>query len=144
MRLIIENIIIKPYVRMTQRGKFVKKDAQEYLASKEELQLKIKSYMNKHDLDKFPEKTPLTFSMSVHVPTSQGFRADLDNIIKAVADACNDIVYPDDRYINKIDAARWIDNKNYLVLRIDELADDPPPEQDEVEVWDLDKWDTYR
>jgi Holliday junction resolvase RusA-like endonuclease len=121
MRLIIENIIVKPYVRMTQRGKFVKKNAQDYLASKEELQLKIKSYMNKHGLERFPEKTPLVFSMTIHVPTSQGYRADLDNIIKAVSDACNGILFDDDRYIDEITAARWIDNKNYLIVRVDEL-----------------------
>jgi hypothetical protein len=33
MRLEIPDIVVKPYVRMTRRGKFVDKQAQEYLAN---------------------------------------------------------------------------------------------------------------
>jgi Holliday junction resolvase RusA-like endonuclease len=124
MKIIIENIVVKPYVRMTQRGKFVKKNALEYLASKTELQSKIKSYMNSHGLEPLTKNTPLIFSLSIHVPVSQGYRADLDNIVKAVVDACNKIVFDDDRYINEITATRWIDDKNYLLFRVDVLERD--------------------
>ena len=114
----IEDVSIKPYVRMTKRGKWVKPQAKEYLASKSNLQWKIKEAMQEHGYRMMPEKEPLYVSAIVLVHTSQGHRADLDNILKAILDACNGIVYPDDRWIDSIDIDRKIGDNEYLGLLV--------------------------
>ncbi len=94
---------IKPYVRMTQRGKWVKPQAIEYQASKSALQYQLSAQMAQHGWDTLPGQTPLAMHLVL------GYRRhsqDLDNIIKAVADAANGVVYPDDRWIDRITAER--------------------------------------
>lgn len=114
----IEDIFIKPYVRMTKRGKWVKPQAKEYLASKSNLQWKIKEQMQEHGYHMMPEQEPLYASAIVYVHTSQGHRADLDNILKAILDACNGIVYPDDRWIDSININREIGDEEHLSLLV--------------------------
>ena len=112
---------IKPYVRMTQKGKYVDPQAQEYLASKAELQIKMVSYMSMNDIDMLPAKTPLNVTLDFIVPSSQGHRADCDNLIKAVIDAGNGILYPDDRWIDVILAERSIGDNPGVYIFIETL-----------------------
>ena len=104
---------IKPYVRMTQKGKYVDPQAAEYLASKQALQLQMKTSMNADNYERFANGIPLLAYLSFHVPSSQGHRADLDNLIKAVLDAGNDILYEDDRWIDNIRAHRNIIDNSF-------------------------------
>ena len=114
----IPDIIVKPYVRMTQKGKWSSPQAQEYLASKTNLAFKIKKAMQEFCYEQMPAQTPLFVSATVYVHTSQGHRADLDNILKAILDACNGIAFPDDRWVDELDIDRKIGDQQHLSLLI--------------------------
>ena len=120
MILDIPGITIKPYVRMTQRGKYVSEQAQEYLASKAGLQEAIQAAMLEQGYAMLPAQTPLWVCIEVTVPSSQGHRADLDNILKAVLDACNGVAFPDDRWVDDISIVRKI-GPPYLGIDIQEV-----------------------
>lgn len=99
---------IKPYVRMTQRGKFVRTrngkltQAAEYLDSREALQWQFSEQMRGREPF---GKVPLCVSITIF---HQGgyHNHDLDNVIKAILDAMNGIVYQDDRWIDAVCAVR--------------------------------------
>jgi crossover junction endodeoxyribonuclease RusA len=93
----------KPYVRMTQRGKWVKPEAQEYLASKAALAWEIVEQMNARQWGMLPGQTPLWVEIRI-APALHN--RDLDNEAKAVLDAMNGIVFPDDRWVDVLSAAR--------------------------------------
>jgi len=114
---------IKPYVRMTQRGKWVKPDAQEYLASKAAIQYKLKNQMAIQRLAPFPPQTPLKISLSFRLPTPH--RCDLDNLIKAVLDAAQGVVFKDDRWVDDIVATRCTADEYACVLRVEVLETQP-------------------
>ena len=104
---------IKPYVRMTQRGKYIRVQAREYLASKDSLAWQMKIQMEQHGWRMF-QKTPLMVSM-LFLESRGLHRRDLDNEEKAVLDAANMVVYIDDR---------WIDAKGVsLRIRIPNLCE---------------------
>ena len=110
---------IKPYVRMTRRGKFVRDDAREYLASKMALALQFRAQMADRDL----LAGPLSVTILLRV-TDGMHRKDLDNQIKAVLDAGNGIIWRDDRWIDEIFARRILattDEVELLVTSDDEL-----------------------
>ena len=117
----IPGIIIKPYVRMTRRGKFTSGQAQEYLASKKDLSWKVQNSMQNQGVDIMPAKTPLQVTIRLFAPSKPGHRCDLDNQVKAILDACNGIAYPDDRWIDSIDAERKIGVAPRLVLCIQQI-----------------------
>lgn len=96
---------IKPYVRMTQRGKWFRPEAQEYLASQADVALQLRCQMVHAGWDMLPVKTPLAVSIQFQIPNDY-HHMDLDNLIKAVQDAANGIVYADDRWIDSIQATR--------------------------------------
>lgn len=114
----IPNIIIKPYVRMTRRGKYVSKQAQEYLASKDRLSIAIWQQMQYMDQQIMPGQKPLKVIIRLYAPTAPGHRCDLDNQIKAILDACNNVAFPDDRWVDQIDAQRYIGKESRLMLII--------------------------
>jgi len=116
MIIVVKDYVIKPYVRMTRKGKFCSPQAKEYLASKEGLQLHYHSIMNQHGYERLRDKKPIWIMMKVIVPSAQGHRADLDNIIKAVLDAGNGILYSDDRWIDSIEATREIGSPKLWVM----------------------------
>lgn len=92
-----------PYVRMTQRGKFVDPAAKRYLASKEAIALQLRSQMRGREPF---GREPLVVALWFHYVDGADHRRDLDNEIKAVLDAANGIVYEDDRWIDVVQAMR--------------------------------------
>lgn len=118
---------IKPYVRMTRKGKFVRvrngklTQAAEYLDSREALQWQFKAQM----MGREPfGREPLCVSITVFY--QNGFHNhDLDNVIKAILDAMNGIVYPDDRWIDAVCAVRGSadDEELSAVVRVGTLAE---------------------
>ena len=93
----------KPYVRMTQAGKWVKREAQQYLASKDALALQFATSM----LDRpcIPRGVPLI--VDIHITHSGGFHhCDLDNQAKAILDAAQGIVFEDDRWVDRLSCKR--------------------------------------
>ena len=122
IQLDIPDITVKPYVRMTRRSKHVNKQALEYLASKGILSARIREQMTLQGMDMLPAKTPLKVIIRLYAPTSPGHGADLDNQIKAILDACNKEAFPDDRWVDQIEAYRFIGEKCHLHLCIKELV----------------------
>lgn len=108
IQLDIPDIIVKPYVRMTRKGMWVSEQAQEYLASKGRLAAHIKEQMNLQDKESMPRKTPLKIVIRLYAPTDPGHKCDFDNQVKAILDACNGNAFPDDRWVDQIDARRFI------------------------------------
>ena len=116
----IPNIHIKPYVRMTQRGKFVSPQAQEYLNNKDTLKTLIRNQVQLQGAEMYPAGVSLKVIMHVYVHTSQGHRADLDNILKSVVDSSNEIIFKDDRWIDEFQVVRHIGMQERLVMVVTE------------------------
>jgi len=75
-----------PAVRMTQRGKFVRRQAQRYLAYREEMAWRLKQA-----LEPIEGYATITVRIYLHARTETGFagqHGDLDNYLKAACDAC--------------------------------------------------------
>ena len=106
IRIYISPVEIVPYVRMTQRGKYVKRDAQRYLASQEALALQLKNFMQNNGFNMIPKGNPIRVTMTYYAPTNPGHGADLDNQLKAILDACKGIVFEDDRWVDSINIQR--------------------------------------
>ena len=89
---------VVPYTRMTQRSKWTD-SAQRYLASQQALALQMRAQMAEHGWTMYPAKLPLrlrvVFGWCVHTH-------DLSNLLKAVEDAGNGIIWKDDRWIDSI------------------------------------------
>jgi Holliday junction resolvase RusA-like endonuclease len=97
MRIVIPGRPI-PYVRMTQRGKYVKKNAQRYLAYKDIVGYTAKT-SNIHVSDK-----KIKISVFIYLngkKTPMGMDGDSDNYLKTACDSLNGIAYIDDRQITE-------------------------------------------
>jgi len=93
----------KPYVRMTQAGKWVKPEAKAYLASKQSLGLQFTAAMV--DRTMIPRGVPL--AVEICITHNGGFHhCDLDNQAKAILDAAQGIVFEDDRWVDSLKAKR--------------------------------------
>jgi crossover junction endodeoxyribonuclease RusA len=108
---------IKPAVRMTGKGKWVKPEAQEYLASKYSIGLQLVSQMACHEWTMLPTKTPLTVEIEFNL-SNRLHTFDLDNAIKGVMDSANGIVYPDDRWIDGIKATRKLADNELTIFTV--------------------------
>lgn len=87
----------KPYVRMTQRGKWVVPKAQQYLASKKRLGFDFQRQMHEHGWEMLPATTPLWIQI---LKTPAHHNRDIDNEAKALLDAMSGVVFPDDRWVD--------------------------------------------
>jgi crossover junction endodeoxyribonuclease RusA len=90
---------IVPYVRMTRRGKYVRDDAQRYLASQTALRVQMRLAMARAGYEMMPLQTPLMVEIYLGWVDH---RCDLDNLAKACLDAGNGILWPDDRWIDEL------------------------------------------
>jgi len=82
-----------PAVRMTQRGKWVKFNAQRYLAYKQQIGWEARKAMGHRE----PLEGPI--GVEVTAVISGGRPGDVDNIAKAILDGCNGVVWEDDRQV---------------------------------------------
>jgi Holliday junction resolvase RusA-like endonuclease len=93
---------VVPYTRMTQRSKWTQR-SQRYLASQQALALQMRAQMAEHGWTMYPAKLPLrlrvVFGWCVHTH-------DLSNLLKAVEDAANKVIWADDRWIDSITTER--------------------------------------
>jgi Holliday junction resolvase RusA-like endonuclease len=105
VEFILKDKII-PYVRMTRNGKWVDKRAQEYLSNKDWLIRQMKD----QEVGTLAEKTPLAVSILIETPTP--YKGDLDNIVKAILDAAQHVVFRNDCWISEI-YARRVKTKHY-------------------------------
>lgn len=112
--VVIDDMHFVPYCRMTQRSKYVDPRARAYLACKEELQIKIKNQMQLHSIEMMPKRTPLYVLAAWTLTKTQGHKADIDNYGKLLLDACNKIIIPDDRWVDKNLNERAFGNREHL------------------------------
>jgi len=93
---------VVPYTRMTRRALWTD-TAQRYLASQTALSLQMRAQMADHGWMMYPKGLPLqlriAFGWCVHTH-------DLSNLLKAVEDAGNRIIWADDRWIDRIETSR--------------------------------------
>lgn len=120
------NLCFKPYVRMTQNGKWVKPEAQAYLSSQHEIAHTLKVLMAEKGWTMISRGKPLSAMMRIR--HSHGFNnRDLDNEIKAIMDAAQGVVFEDDRWIDSIGATRERADEcsvSLLIVTIPEEDDD--------------------
>lgn len=117
---------IKPFVRMTQRGKWVDAQAQEYLASKKHLQWQMLEQMRENGWELLARGIPLGVVIVIQ-PVLHN--RDLDNIAKATLDAAQGIVFEDDRWVDFIIAVRCgsgHDEARLTVFRLAGNAEEQP------------------
>lgn len=111
---------IKPYVRMTRRGKWVKPDAIAYQASQDALKYQIREQLQEkgHRTDDFPifkNQQPLRAMLTICV--SRNLHAkDLDNQIKAILDAAQGLIFENDLWVDSISAERSLGSENLTEL----------------------------
>lgn len=108
---------VKPYVRMTQRSKHVNKQALEYLASQQEIRLRLREYMNLTGTEMFPDKTPLEAVITLSVP-ERLHTCDSDNLIKAILDAAQGVAFHNDMWIDKITFKRTLGAAHVFYLHL--------------------------
>lgn len=100
-----------PAVRMTQRGKYVKPQAQRYLQYKE-----MVGWVGRHEI-KEPLQGDIAVSMRFFLHGGQ--TPDIDNLIKAILDGLNKVAWNDDKQVTKVTAERgYAENKNYECVEI--------------------------
>lgn len=95
---------IKPYVRMTQRSRYSEPQAIEYIASRNRLRDDMRTLMLANHWQMIPRGVPMEVGIIIGWCRHN---QDLDNIVKAVLDAANGVIYADDCWIDSIAAARW-------------------------------------
>ena len=129
-----------PAQRMTQRGKFVKKNAQRYLNYKAKVKLVAQSYMSRNRLKPLQEQIKVYVDFYYQIPKSYSKKqiqeiensggkirprsqGDLDNLVKSITDSCNKICYGDDIQISEIQARKLYGESDYVHLRIEKISD---------------------
>jgi Holliday junction resolvase RusA-like endonuclease len=119
----IEDFELQPYVRMTQRSKFADSNAQNYIKNQAEFQLLVRNYVNLKNYPMagdhyIPDTAP--FMLCAYVFTGKRLhRCDLDNIIKAVLDGTQGLIFKNDQMCDAILASRHEiepEEKPYLLL----------------------------
>ena len=111
---------IKPYVRMTRRGKFVQPKALAYQASQDELKARFKEQLiekgyRSENFPIFKNKQPLRAHVNVCVSKDLHTK-DLDNQLKAVLDAAQGLLFENDLWIDTITAERSLASEDLVEL----------------------------
>jgi len=114
----IKDFKIIPYVRMTRKGKFVKKRALQYVQNQNQLAWLIKVH-GKGSIESFP-----VILKGIVVLKNLRKNADLDNYLKAVQDALVKAgILPDDclKYIGKVEFIVKQGKKDVLTCFLKEM-----------------------
>lgn len=109
IQIVIEGIDVVPYTRMTTKGRYSNPQAQKYLANQAAIRDMVVLHMREynfmlHDEDGnempyFPDDVKLSFTTEITRTTD---RADLSNLIKALEDALQGVIYKNDLRIKKL------------------------------------------
>lgn len=115
IRLVLDCPVV-PYTRMTQRGKWVKENrqAQRYLENQHLLSWSMRAALGDLDTPVFGKTKRLKAD---YIISGRYGRADLSNLVKAIEDAANGILWYDDRQIDESHEVRV--NANYYETRIE-------------------------
>jgi len=115
----------KPYTRMTRRGKFIDRKAQDYLASQEYLKIQMAQQMARHGLTMYEEQ-PLSVAIEITM-TKRLHCQDLDNQTKAILDAAQGIAFDNDRWIDRKRELRHLGDCDEIFLWIEPIIDEKHP-----------------
>lgn len=99
-----------PAARMTRNGKWVRPDAQRYLAYKEEIGWRAREVVKDILLG------PLAVAIKAYY--GGGKAADVDNLAKSILDACNMVVWNDDTQIEELHIYRRIGKPQRAEMRV--------------------------
>jgi Holliday junction resolvase RusA-like endonuclease len=72
-----------------------------------------------NDWEMLPAQTPLT--IDIEIISRDGHRSDLDNQIKTLMDSAQNIVFPDDRWVDSITARRQKGERYEARVRVESL-----------------------
>ena len=97
---------IVPYTRMTQKSKYVNKQAKRYLEWKDDFGWQIKQIMLDNNWEMIPHPIPLHLRVIYQIPGSRVTRFDLSNLVKGIEDAIQGIVFENDSAVEQITARR--------------------------------------
>lgn len=97
---------VVPAQRMTSRSKHIAPRAHRYLAWKDDFGYFLRQSMVANGWDMIPGAFPLSVTIEIYAPPPRKVNSDLDNVIKAVLDASQGIVFEKDMSVDKIDAWR--------------------------------------
>jgi Holliday junction resolvase RusA-like endonuclease len=122
-------------VRMTGRGKYIKKNALRYLAYKEQIQWEVKKQFRRKELLAGPIEVKITFFMpmpkswsnkkkSNSVGTYHTKKPDTDNLVKGIFDALNKLVWQDDNLVAKVSAKKIYAENPRIKVEIWNLRED--------------------
>lgn len=110
----VDDLDIVPYVRTTQKMKFISERWGKYAGSKATMRALFLQQQLEQGIQPDEQgfryvthgKDPFKIFMEFRVPPKLFHTRDLDNQIKAVLDAGNKVLYPDDRWCDNIYATR--------------------------------------
>lgn len=129
---LVYDVVPMGAVRMTGRGKFVKSNAQRYLAYKEEICWQTRQQMKNKEPITGPIEVNVLFLMPIPKSWSKKKkveaieqyhtkRPDTDNLIKGLFDSLNNIVWKDDNQVCKIFARKIYSENPGIEIEINEL-----------------------
>lgn len=111
---------VVPYVRMTQRGKWQARP-REYLSN----QQLLKWYLNQQcDTDEHEMYNRIPLRVAVRFEVTRLHKGDLDNLLKAVLDACEGIIYSNDCWIDSIITTRALAKEPNVYIAVERMDDD--------------------
>ncbi|RCW44236.1 RusA family crossover junction endodeoxyribonuclease [Paenibacillus prosopidis] len=120
-------------VRMTGRGKFVKTDAQRYLAYKTRIGWAAREHI-KVAIDgpvsvklRFYYPIPKDWSKAKKAEAREGTRRpivkpDIDNVVKGCFDALNGIAWKDDNRVVEESSSKWYSDQPRIEIEIEEVG----------------------
>jgi Holliday junction resolvase RusA-like endonuclease len=91
---------------MTQRSKWTDR-AKRYLSSQDAIAGQLWRQMRDNDWQALPDNTPLSIRLFVWQPSGL-HKCDLSNVLKAVEDAAQGIVFRNDCWVDKIETGRYL------------------------------------
>ena len=128
--------VSSPRPRVTRYGVFYKKD---YVAYKRKIALKAKKEMR----GKEPYECPLTLAVEFRFTTPSSWskkrkeeaiewgwmpqKPDIDNLLKTVMDACNGIIWLDDKQVVSVSAFKRYDKNAGIDVVVGKHADNVQP-----------------
>lgn len=90
---------VHPYTRMTRRGQWVDPAARAYKDSQHALAWQYRAQMLDHGWPMLPGRTPLRVTVEIEMPARLHCQ-DGDNQLKALIDAAQGVVFPNDLWID--------------------------------------------
>jgi len=112
---------IIPYVRMTQRSKYADERARRYGQSQKNIGWQLRQQMRYADAQMIDRGVRLAVSIRIRA-TGGLHRWDLDNGIKALLDAAQEIVFADDRWIDRLTAERSIGAEDITTMTVEMIG----------------------